>query len=206
MLQIQNFSIQTRVPILENFSYNFSKGNIYGLVAVNGSGKTTFFRSVMNLIKRKSGSVTINNKNIQNQLSSVFFFETSDWLDENLSGYDYLTFIKKTWNSKKNINQVVKYWSMSEFINLPIKKYSLGMKQKLIISLYQISDADYLFMDEITNGLDANSRELFFNLINNLSKIDNKMIIISSHYKDDISKNCDYLLTLENSTIEVESI
>lgn len=94
---------------------------------------------------------------------------------------------------------------MEDYIRLPIKKYSLGMKQKLLISLYLVSDANYLLMDEITNGLDEESRRILYTTLSQL-KQQGKTIILSSHYKEDIEEFCDYLLLLKNQTMEVSKL
>ena len=90
---------------------------------------------------------------------------------------------------------------MNDFIYLPIRKYSLGMKQRLLIAMYFISQAECWLMDEITNGLDEYFRTKFFNRIDELNR-DNHLIILTSHYKEDLSKVCDKLLTIENGEIK----
>lgn len=203
MLKIKNLSIVSRKPIINDFSYQFELGNLYGLVAINGAGKTTFFRTVTGLLPFKNGDIKINGKKISQSKRDVFYFELSEWLDKNLSGKDYLEFVKKAWKSQKKIEEIVNYWDMSDYIHLPIKKYSLGMKQRLIIAMYVVSDAKCLLMDEITSGLDENSRKKLFKQLNKLVKEENKMVIISSHYKEDIISECDYCMSLASNTMEV---
>lgn len=74
------------------------------------------------------------------------------------------------------------------------------MKQKLVISMYLISDAKYMIMDEITNGLDEENRKLFFKQIQKL-KNDGRTILLSSHYKDEITKYCDVVLQIKNNDL-----
>ncbi len=62
------------------------------------------------------------------------------------------------------------------------------MKQKLIIAMYFVSDAPYLLMDEITNGLDQETREKFYFRLNELIDRNNKCIILTSHYANEIKK------------------
>lgn len=197
MLELNKLSIKTREPILTDFSYSFNSNSIYGLVATNGSGKTTFFRVLAGLIPKMSGEIKKTNK--------IFYFESIDWFDKNLSGLDYLNFTKKDWNSEQNIRDIIHYWKMESYIKLPIKKYSLGMKQRLIIALYQVSGASILLMDEITNGLDESSRKDLFSLLS-LFADEGKLVILSSHYKEDIIMRCDYLISFENQKMKVETL
>lgn len=122
-------------------------------------------------------------------------------MDSNLTGQDYLKYIAKQWRSNYDSKKMIDYWGMADYIDLPIKKYSLGMKQKLLISLYVVSDASVMFMDEVTNGLDEESREKLFSLLKEF-KENGKTIIMTSHYIEEIKKICTVCLSLKNETME----
>ncbi|MGT2799051.1 ATP-binding cassette domain-containing protein [Streptococcus marmotae] len=198
MLKIDDLTLKTRHPILTDFSYCFERGKMYGIVAVNGSGKTTFFRAIMGLIPVETGHFKLTEASKGRK--ELFYFEDSDWFDINLSGLDYLTFIQSEWASSVDITSIIKVLGMSDYIKLPIKKYSLGMKQRLLISLYLVSDASYLLMDEITNGLDEQSRGVIFSELQKL-RDKGKMIIISSHYREDIIEYCDVMLNFHREKL-----
>lgn len=200
MLSIRNLEIKTRKVILNNVTIDFRKGNLYGIVAINGSGKTTLFRTIVGILPYTAGSITFSSDN--NKTNSFFYWESSEWFDPNLTGLDYLNFIKKEWNSTASTSDIINVWNMDEYIKLPIKKYSLGMKQRLLISLYMISDSDYLIMDEISNGLDEDSRKILFKILKEYTT-KGKTIILSSHYKEDIDNYCDYILTIKNNNLEM---
>lgn len=193
MITLSNVTIKTRQTIIENIDFTFNKGKVYGIVAINGSGKTTLFRAISQLIPVNSGNITT--------LSSLFYYENIEWFDLNLSGIDYLNYIKNIWKSTQSLNDEIDFWEMNDFIYLPIRKYSLGMKQRLLIAMYFISQAECWLMDEITNGLDEYFRTKFFNRIDKLNR-ENHLIILTSHYKEDLSKVCDKLLTIENGEIK----
>lgn len=205
MIELKQVTIETRHSILQKVDYTFQDGCIYGIVAINGSGKTTLFRTMMNLLRAKEGSILFDYEPIEKKLQQVFYYETIEWLDKNLSGIDYLKFVKETWNSKLKISNVIDEWKMEDYINLPIKKYSLGMKQRLVIAMYLVSDAKYFIMDEITNGLDEENRNHFFQQLQNL-KQNGKTILLSSHYKDEIISACDNVLEIKDCQLrEVRS-
>ncbi len=197
MLEIRNMSVMTRHLVYDDISYTFEKGRLYGIVAINGSGKTTLFRAMMRLIPVQNGKVLIDGKDIRKCRNSVFYYESFEWLDGNLSGYDYLKFVKELWKSDINTDEIIQNWKMEEYIKVPIRKYSLGMKQRLIIAMYLVSNADYMIMDEITNALDENNRKLLFENLRRLVQ-NNKMILLSSHYREDIAKICDVTLTIKD--------
>ena len=192
MITLNQVRLKTREIILKDIDFTFEKGNIYGMVAINGSGKTTLFRAICRLISVDSGHIIAP--------SSLFYYETIEWFDGNLSGIDYLLYIKNVWNSSQNLEKEIEYWEMSDYIHLPIRKYSLGMKQRLLIAMYFMSQADCWLMDEITNGLDEYYRTKFFNRLKEIQT--QQLMIISSHYKEELMNVCDKILKIENCRIE----
>ena len=192
MITLNQVRLKTREMILKDIDFTFEKGNIYGMVAINGSGKTTLFRAISQLISVNSGKIIAP--------SSLFYYETIEWFDGNLSGMDYLLYIKNVWNSSQNLEHEIEYWEMSDYIHLPIRKYSLGMKQRLLIAMYFMSQADCWLMDEITNGLDEYYRTKFFNRLKEIQT--QQLMIISSHYKEELMDVCDKIVKIENCRIE----
>lgn len=201
MLTLSDVTIQTREEVLSNVSVSFEKGKIYGISAPNGSGKTSLFRTIVGLLPASSGSISYDNQPIEAHRSDILYLEETDWLDNNLSSRDYLNYVKSTWQSDLNLDQVAASCQMESFLDLPIKKYSSGMKQRLIIGLYLISDATCLIMDEIVNALDEESRENFFAILEDL-RARNKLIILSSHYSDELASVSDVLYRMKNKRLE----
>ena len=193
MLNLTHVTLKTRQVILQDADFTFKKGRIYGLLAINGSGKTTLFRAVSKLLPLSSGHIAVS--------PSLFYYESVEWLDGNLSGMDYLRLIKNIWKSDLNLRDEIDYWEMSDYINLPIRKYSLGMKQRLVIAMYFLSQAKCWLMDEITNGLDEYYRQKFFD---RLAQIDRKeqLVLLSSHYKEELMEICDSIVTIRQGQIE----
>lgn len=192
MITLNQVRLKTREMILKDIDFTFEKGNIYGMVAINGSGKTTLFRAISQLISVNSGKIIAP--------SSLFYYETIEWFDGNLSGIDYLLYVKNVWNSSQNLEHEIEYWEMSDYVHLPIRKYSLGMKQRLLIAMYFMSQAECWLMDEITNGLDEYYRTKFFNRLTEIHS--QQLIIISSHYKEELMNVCDKIVKIENCRIE----
>lgn len=201
MIELKNLTIETRHPIIHDVDYTFDDDKIYGVVAENGSGKTTLFRTMVNLKKAKKGCVLFDGVEAKAVMRDIFYFESVEWLDKNMSGLDYMKFTKNMWHSDLDVEDVIETWNMGEYIKLPTRKYSLGMKQRLVIGMYFISDAKFLIMDEITNGLDEENREFFFQQIQQL-KTKGKTILISSHYKDEIVAYCDTVLRIRDFKLD----
>ena len=193
MLNLTHVTLKTRQVILQDADFTFKKGRIYGLLAINGSGKTTLFRAVSKLLPLSSGHIAVS--------PSLFYYESVEWLDGNLSGMDYLRLIKNIWKSDLNLGDEIAYWEMSDYINLPIRKYSLGMKQRLVITMYFLSQAKCWLMDEITNGLDEYYRQKFFDRLAQINRKE-QLVLLSSHYKEELMEICDSIVTIHQGQIE----
>ncbi len=189
MLTVQNLSLKTRQPILHDFSYQFAPGQFYQIAAENGSGKTSFLRAITDLIPASSGKVLLDGKPYVKNKRKLFFFESNEWFNANLTSLDYLKFVKRQWHSSVDLDQELDFLSVREYVKVPIKKYSLGMKQKLIVAMYLVSGAEYYLMDEITNGLDEESRAILYKRLNDEVAQRNKCIILTSHYSSEIKVN-----------------
>ena len=197
MIEIRDLTLTLREPILKNANFNFRNGKIYMLHALNGTGKTSVLRTMVSLLAPSSGQVLFDGKPFANVKSQVFYLETSDWFDKNLSGFDYMQFVKNEWQSNQDLQEIINRWEMNNYVKTAIRKYSLGMKQKLVVALYELSDAQYLLMDEINNGLDSDSRQILYQELVNLAK-QNKLIIMASHYQDEVTGIVDDTLTLKH--------
>ena len=186
MIKVENLTITTRQPILKKFTATFKTGNIYQIMAENRAGKSTFLKALTQLVNYK-GAITFDNMPFNQAKEKIFFFEENNWLNSNLNSLDYLQFVKDLWRSQHDIDTELSFWGIDQFAKVPIKKYSLGMKQKLIIAMYLVSDAQYLLMDEIINGLDEKNRNKLYSRLNDMVTLNDKCIILTSHYANEIN-------------------
>ncbi|EHV0160827.1 ABC transporter ATP-binding protein, partial [Enterococcus faecalis] len=147
--------------IIENLSMQAEFGEIIGLVAPNGTGKTTFFNAISGLIPKKNGNISLNkidyNSRGATYLKELFFLESSKNLYDYLTPKEHLEYIKAAWKSNSDIEHIFEQLKMKEYQNRPIKKLSLGMKQHVLLAMYLASDATIFLLDEPFNGLDPTS-------------------------------------------------
>lgn len=182
MIEINELKVKYRNnTIIQESSLKINQAGIIGLIGPNGSGKTSFKKAIMGLIHKEGyiqvDGVTYNSR--QNYLKKLFFIENNDSLYSDLNSKDHLKYIKDIYSSSININQLINDFNMQDYSKLPVKKMSLGMKQKLLISMSIVSDAPYLLLDEPFNGLDLINSKL---VADYLIKVKNsKTLIVSSH-------------------------
>ncbi|MGM0124282.1 ABC-2 type transport system ATP-binding protein [Enterococcus sp. AZ194] len=201
MLQVKNLKLKTNTILADRINLTLDKGRIYGLSAPNGSGKSTLLRTIASVRNEEIGhaEITENEQKISAKevKKLIYYFESSNWFNPALSGKDYLELVCGLWQSdNKYIEEAINYWEMSSFIHTPIKKYSLGMKQKVLIAMYMVSNADYWLLDEPTIALDRPSIKRFEELLL-AKKAEGKAILFSAHENEEFFTICDQQFRLE---------
>uniref|UniRef100_UPI00403F2A24 ABC transporter ATP-binding protein n=1 Tax=Candidatus Enterococcus willemsii TaxID=1857215 RepID=UPI00403F2A24 len=206
MIKIENVSYSyKKQKVLDNLSCTIEKGQIVGLVAPNGTGKTTLLNVISNNLKKKSGDILVNDVDYSRRkqyLKQLFFIESVDNLVPNLTVLDHLQHVKNMWKSSISIHKVLESLKMSYYKNKRVSNLSLGMKQHLIIAMYIVSDASLLLMDEPHNGLDPSSVQLIKEVFLLLKK-QNKTIFYSSHDLFNMENFCDQVFFLKNQKIHL---
>jgi ABC-2 type transport system ATP-binding protein len=189
---------------LKNVSFKVKKGQIFGYLGSNGSGKTTTIKILLGLLKLSSGDAKIlgnntfsdNHESIKTRekIGAVMDF---DGLIDEWSGIDNLIF----WGGLYDINKkdsilsaekLIKTVELEDWKNIKVSKYSKGMKKRLSIARSLISDPQLLILDEPTTGLDPESKYFMRKILKNLAK-EEKTIFLSSHDLDEIQKICSHI-------------
>lgn len=191
--------------IFHDVSVDFISGKIYGIAGRNGTGKSVFFKIICGLMSPTEGQVTYNGKIIGKDMDYLgdagIIIENPNFLD-NYSGYKNLEYLISI-NKKVNMDLAEKYidlLEMREYINKKVKTYSLGMKQKLGFVQAVMEDQNVVILDEPFNGLDEQSVDKVRTLILEL-KEKGKLVLLSSHIKEDIEKVCDEVYQFNNFTL-----
>lgn len=203
---VENLAVQFRqTKILEHVSLELEAGEIVGLVAPNGTGKTTLLKGIAGLLKLNSGFIWLeeDGHRIEQReafLSRMFFVLSSDAFYENLSVLEHLQVVQKYWKSKISIEEASSFFGITYFHDKKIKELSLGMKQQLLLTLYLISDASLLLLDEPLNGLDPTNVRRFNELIQHFQEA-GKMVLMSSHNLYNIKETCTRVCFLNEKKI-----
>lgn len=192
--------------ILDNVNLTFESGHVYGLVGRNGSGKTMLLRAICGLIFPDSGKVIIDGKQLHKDISFPescgIIIENTDLLP-NFSAFDNLKMLSEIKNTANDnmIKSAIKSVGLDPDSKKKVKTFSLGMKQRLIIAQALFEDPDILLLDEPTNALDEDG-------VNDVRRIlleqkkKNKLIIIASHNKEDISLLSDTVISVSNGRFQ----
>lgn len=205
ILEIKNLRKEYDNFTLKDISFNLERGYIMGFIGPNGAGKSTTIKLIMNLIKKKSGEITVLGKDnlkyereVKEKIGFVY--------DENYY-YEDLTINE----IKRIISPFYKYWDdvafnkyLKDFDLNPkkkIKTLSKGMKMKFSLAMALSHNADLIIMDEPTSGLDPVFRQEILDILYNLIQDENKSVFFSTHITTDLEKIADYITFINKGEI-----
>ncbi len=185
-------------------SLKVEKGEIFGFVGTNGSGKTTTIRNMMGFIKPDYGSVRILDQEVN--YNTEYLMKHIGYVPGEISFPDIgdgNAFIKiqAEMIGLKNMdyaNYLIKKLGLDTTANL--KRMSKGMKQKTAIVCGFMGKPDILILDEPSTGLDPLMRELFVDILIE-AKQRGATIFMSSHVFEEMEKTCDRVALLHNGNI-----
>jgi len=191
-----------RLTAVNNLNLEVKRGQVFGMLGPNGSGKTTTLGMLMSVINPTSGSYSwfgeAPTHHVRKKIGAVL---------EHPIFYPYLSgqknlelnaMIKQC--GSENIANVLSLVELADRKDDKYKTYSLGMKQRLAIASALLNDPTVLILDEPTNGLDpmgiAEIRELIKKIAAN-----GKTIILASHLLDEVQKVCSHFAILRKGNL-----
>lgn len=194
-----------KIKVIDDVSISFESGHIYGFYGRNGSGKSVLQKIISGLYVPTTGSVLIDgvdiNKtgtypsNMRILIEKPAFFPDISGL-ENLK---LLADINKTIDEKK-ILEILELVNLTEEKNKKYSKYSLGMKQKLGVAQAIMEDPDILILDEPFNGIEQATVDKLTEYLLEKKK-EGKLIIVSTHIKEDLTKLSDKIYVFDNGKV-----
>lgn len=190
---------------LNNVSFSLPKGYIMGFVGENGAGKTTTIRSILNMAKIDSGSISIFGLDsvndtiaIKERLGVVF---DNLYLAEHLNIKQIENQLKpfyKEWNSKEFFGRI-KQFDLPE--NKKIGDFSKGMKMKLMIAVALSHKAELIILDEPTSGLDPVARDELLDILSEYMEDENRGVLFSTHITADVERIADYVTIMHTGKV-----
>lgn len=197
---------KNRIDALKSISFKVEKGEVFGLIGPDGSGKTSLFRILTTLLLADSGHASIEGydvvKNYKKIRKLVGYMPGRFSLYQDLSVEENLQFFASIFNTSIQENyHLVKeiYQQIEPFKTRRAGQLSGGMKQKLALSCALIHKPAVLFLDEPTTGVDAVSRKEFWEMLQRL-KTEGIPILVSTPYMDEAAL-CDRVALIQKGEI-----
>ena len=195
--------------VLDNINLHMVSGQVYGFQGINGSGKTMFMRALIGLIHPTSGKILIDQKELGKDMdfpkSIGFLLENPTFLDM-YSGPDNLRLLAGVDNNisadmiNKEIDSLIEEVGLKSAGNKKYKKYSLGMKQRLGIAAAVLGNPDIVVLDEPTNALDDDGKDMVKRIVK-MQKERGALVIISCHEMQTLEELSDEIVRLKEGRI-----
>lgn len=187
--------------VIKKLSFEVKKGEIFGLLGSNGSGKTTTIRSLLNLYIPTAGDLLINGKPYSpNDNITVGYLPEERGLYKKETVIDTMVYfgkLKGLKNPREWSEKYLKRVGLSDKVNEKTEKLSTGQQQKVQLGITIMNDPELLILDEPTKGFDPVNRKLLMNIIDELHQKGSTIIMIT-HYMDEVERLCDRAILLKN--------
>ncbi len=202
MLKVSNVTkYYDQHKAVDNLSFEVGNGEIFGLLGVNGAGKTTTFRMIIGLLEPTEGTITLDGKKINYDITDEIGFLTEErslltklTVEEQIIYYGKL----KGMNEKAILEELdiwLKRFHIEEYKKRKIKELSKGNQQKVQFISAVINKPKLLILDEPFSGLDPINVEMFMDAIKDFKR-GGSSIIFSSHRMEHVELFCEKLVIL----------
>ncbi|UJR15712.1 hypothetical protein I4U23_002647 [Adineta vaga] len=181
------------------------QGECFGLLGINGSGKSTTFKMLTGEISMTDGDAYVNNYSVIKQLDhvrqNIGYCPQFDALDSLLTAREHLYFYARLRGvQEKNISFIVdcllKRLGLTLWADRPTGQYSGGNKRKLSTAISLIGNPSIIFMDEPTTGMDVRAKRFLWDCILTLTRQDQKSVVITSHSMEECETLCNRLVIM----------
>jgi ABC-2 type transport system ATP-binding protein len=184
--------------VVNDISFDISKGEVFGLIGPNGAGKTTIIRMLLDIIRPDSGDIRILNDTLSGELKNkIGYLPEERGLYKKLTVMETLLYLGslKNMNSKDRVSMYLDKMGMLPHKDKKISELSKGMQQKIQLIAALIHDPEFIILDEPFSGLDPVNMKLVKDLIIELGN-EGKTILISTHMMDQVERMCDRIFMI----------
>ena len=197
---------------VDGVSFEVKKGTCFGLLGPNGAGKSTAISMIVGTLTPDFGQVTIDGQSIKGETDplrrKIGYVPQEIALFEELTSIQNLAFFASQYGMTKadiadRSGRVLDVVGLSDRAKEPIKDFSGGMKRRLNIAVALVHSPELLVLDEPTVGVDPQSRNAIFDVLEKL-KSEGMTLIYTSHYMEEVERMCDQIAIIDNGKVVVE--
>src|SRR5262245_1754698 len=195
-----------RTRAVDNLSFGFTSGQIFGFVGPNGAGKTTTMRILATLEEPTSGDAYIDGVSVtqypERARQLVGFVPDNLPTHRDMSVDEYLDFFGRAYglrspHRRRVIDRIEDFTNLTGIRYKSLMALSKGMKQRVSVARALLHDPPVLILDEPANGLDPRARIELRELLKALTS-QGKAILISSHILTELGEICDGVIIIEH--------
>ncbi|MDE2729597.1 MAG: ABC transporter ATP-binding protein [Gemmatimonadota bacterium] len=210
-----NFAIRTesltkhygRIVAVDGLSLAVPRGQIFGLLGPNGSGKTTTMGMLLGLVKPTSGRFRLLDADISHleALRRTGAIVETPCFYPDLSGRDNLAYFQgiSGKSNREELSELLEKVDLGDRANDRFRTYSQGMKQRLGLACVLLGDPEILLLDEPTNGMDPEGMAEIRELIRSLGT-GGRTVLLSSHLLHEVEQVCDSVAIISRGRLVVQ--
>ena len=194
--------------VLSNLSFKCKKGEVIGLLGLNGAGKTSLMKILTGFNLNWTGNISLNGIDLKKSLKDVQqltgYLPENNPLYEDLLVIEYLKLTSKLYRVKNpDINKIIHSTGLSNYKHHKIGKLSKGYKQRVGLAASIIHNPELLILDEPMTGLDPKQILEIRKLIKELGE--KKIIILSSHILNEVESLCSRIILIHEGKLILDS-
>jgi len=198
-----------QIPAVKEITFKVNSGEIFGLLGPNGAGKSTTLNMLSGLVPIDQGQVQINGFDLSKDLQELKM--NLGVVPQEISLYDEFTAVENLhfWGSlykvpkqqlNENCKRLLSLIGLTDRQHDKVKTYSGGMKRRINIAAALMHNPKVLLLDEPTVGVDPQSRNRIFEIVETLNK-EGMTIIYTSHYMEEVERLCDRIAIMDQGEI-----
>lgn len=193
-------------PIVQSISFDVRKGEIFGLLGPNGSGKTTIFRMIVQLIKKTEGAISFRGRpdsDFEYFMRHIGVIIEGPDMYPNMTALQNLKYFTKLRSSSLRTDELMNTLAkvgLEQAARKKVKHFSLGMKQRLGLAYSLLHNPGLLILDEPMNGLDPKGMKELRTILSDLAK-QGVSILLSSHLLSEMEEICDRVAYIKKGRI-----
>ncbi|WP_350301349.1 ATP-binding cassette domain-containing protein [Peribacillus frigoritolerans] len=184
--------------ILGDLNFKIPENKISFLMGENGVGKTTLIKCLLNL-ENYQGEILFDGNQFSSAKNDIYVVYDDTPFYLHLSGYKNITLLLNKKVTLDRVKEVASHYLNDDILKSKVKGYSYGQRKKLSLIIATLSEPKYLFLDEVSNGLDFETMEFLKEKLQEWSK--NMTILTVGHQFDFYSTIIDELFLLKDSSI-----
>ncbi len=213
ILQVKNVTGgYTRKPVIENLSFEISKGELVGLIGLNGAGKSTTIKHIIGTLLPQNGEIRLNGvtlkENVDKYRSSFSYIPETPVLYEELTLREHLELTAMAYGLdettlKARSEVLLKEFRMERRLNWFPSHFSKGMRQKVMIMCAFLVNPSLYIIDEPFVGLDPLGIKSLLDQMD-AKKREGASILMSTHILSTAEKHCDRIILLHNGQVRAQ--
>jgi ABC-type polysaccharide/polyol phosphate transport system ATPase subunit len=182
-------------------SFSINKGEIYGIIGKNGSGKSTMLRAIAGIFSPDSGSVDLHGNSISLLSIGVGFKKELSGRENIMLVGMLLGFPEELIRSK--IEEIIEFSELGQFIDYPVRTYSSGMYSKLAFAITSTLETDIILIDEVLSVGDERFRKKSMKRMKELINNKDRTVVIVSHSITTLKQLCDKVIWMHDGEIKM---